>query len=194
MEILAGYGQLIDQFIKDSINDRTDEYGGSLSNRCRFALEVVQAIADEIGPSRVGVRLSPFDDSTERRDSNPDDLALYLGELLNQVGILYCHVIAPRAGSVNGTRIQLLDKLLPMRKTFKGCFIVAGGFDREKGNKAVADGYADLVAYGLLFLANPDLPKRFALNAPLNKYDKNTLRISDPVIGYTDYPFLDFSA
>lgn len=115
-------------------------------------------------------------------------------ELLNRVGILYCHVIVPRTRSLDGERAQLLDKVLPMRKAFKGSFIVAGGFDRETGNKALADGYADLVAYGLLFVANPDLPKRFMLNAPLNKYDKSTLRVSDPVVGYTDYPFLDSSA
>lgn len=191
VEILAGYGQLIDQFIKDSINDRTDEYGGSLSNRCRFALGVIQTLANEIGASRLGVRLSPFDDSVESRDSDPDGLALYMAELLSQVGILYCHVIVPRTRSVNGTRIQLMDKILPMRKAIKGSFIAAGGFDRESGNNAVADGYADLVAYGRLFVANPDLPKRFALNAPLNKCDKSTLRIPDPVVGYTDYPFLD---
>ena len=91
---------------------------------------------------------------------------------------------------VNGTCIQLLDKLLPMRKAFRACFIVARGVDREKGNKALVDGYADLVAYGLLFLANRDLPKRFTLNAPLNKYDKNTLRIQILFLGIQTISFL----
>jgi len=99
-------------------------------------------------------------------------------------------VIVPRTGLVNGTCIQLLDKLLPMRKAFRACFIVARGVDREKGNKALVDGYADLVAYGLLFLANRDLPKRFTLNAPLNKYDKNTLRIQILFLGIQTISFL----
>lgn len=190
VEILAGYGHLIDQFINNNINDRADEYGGSLPNRCRFALEVVEAITQEVGPGRVGVRLSPFDDSTGSIDSDPESLALYMAQSLNSFGILYCHVIVPRTEMVNGIRGQNLDRLLPMRDAFKGTFITAGGFDREKGNKALVDGFCDLVAYGHLFLANPDLPKRFELNAPVNKHNKSTMYIPDPVVGYTDYPFL----
>nr|XP_051209003.1 putative 12-oxophytodienoate reductase 10 [Lolium perenne] len=82
-------------------------------------------------------------------------------------------------------------RLLPFRKTFKGTFMVNGGYDREEGDKAIADDYADLVAYGRLFLANPDLPERFRKNAALNKYDRSTFYTSDPIVGYTDYPFLD---
>ncbi|KAF5951950.1 hypothetical protein HYC85_009894 [Camellia sinensis] len=81
--------------------------------------------------------------------------------------------------------------LLPMRKAFKGSFIVAGGYNRTEGNRVVAENYSDLVAFGRLFLANPDLPRRFELDAPLNKYNRNTFYIPDPIIGYTDYPFLD---
>ncbi|KAF2296962.1 hypothetical protein GH714_013626 [Hevea brasiliensis] len=148
VEIHGAHGYLIDQFMKDQVNDRTDQYGGSLENRCRFALEIVEAVANEIGADKVGIRVSPFANLMEY-------------------------------------------SLLPMRKAFKGTFLAAGGYDREDGNKAIAENRADLVVYGRLFLANPDLPRRFELNAPLNKYNRDTFYTSDPVIGYTDYPFLE---
>ncbi|GMN32063.1 hypothetical protein TIFTF001_049745 [Ficus carica] len=113
-------------------------------------------------------------------------------ESLNKYGILYCHMVEPRMQKV-GEMQETPHSLVPMRKAFKGTFIVAGGYDREDGNKALAENRADLVAYGRHFLANPDLPKRFELNAPLNKYNRQTFYISDPVIGYTDYPFLETS-
>ncbi|OMO92285.1 hypothetical protein COLO4_17699 [Corchorus olitorius] len=186
VEIHGAYGKLIEQFMKDEVNDRTDQYGGSLENRCRFALEVVEAVVSEIGADKVGMRLSPYSNSMEAVDSNPEALGLYMANALNKFGILYLHVIQPR-----GNTVKSPYSLLPMRKTFKGSFIVGGGYTREDGNMAIADNYADLVAYGRLFLANPDLPRRFELNAPLNTYDESTFNISDPVIGYTDYPFLE---
>ncbi|XP_072954684.1 putative 12-oxophytodienoate reductase 5 [Typha angustifolia] len=189
IEIHGAHGYLIEQFMKDSVNDRTDEYGGSLENRCRFALEVVQAIVDEIGADRVGIRLSPFADYKECYDSDPQGLGLYMVQAMNKLKVLYCHVIEPRMAIVDGRR-QIPHRLLPLRKAFNGTFIAAGGYDREEGNKVVSEGYTDLIAFGRLFLANPDLPKRFELNAPLNKYNRSTFYTSDPVVGYTDYPFL----
>lgn len=179
--------------MKDEVNDRTDQYGGSLENRCRFALEVVEAVVNEIGADKVGIRLSPYANYCQAGDSNPGALGLYMAESLNRYGILYCHMVEPRMKTV-GDRVESPHSLLPMRKAFKGTFIVAGGYDREEGNKAVADNYSDLVAYGRVFLANPDLPKRFELDAPLNKYNRDTFYITDPVIGYTDYPFLESTA
>ncbi|OVA08072.1 NADH:flavin oxidoreductase/NADH oxidase [Macleaya cordata] len=158
VEIHGANGYLIDQFMKDQSNDRTDEYGGSVEKRCRFALEVVKAVAEEVGVHRVGMRLSPFADYMETGDSNPEALSLFMAESLNKYGILYLHVIEPRM--------------------------------KDDGNKAIDENRADLVAFGRLFLANPDLPKRFAVNAPLNKYNRDTFYIPDPVVGYTDYPFL----
>ncbi|KAJ0795471.1 putative 12-oxophytodienoate reductase [Helianthus annuus] len=190
VEIHGAHGYLIDQFLKDEINDRTDEYGGSLENRCRFALEVVDAVVKEIGGDKVGIRLSPFANYSESGDSNPETLGLYMAESLNEFKILYCHMVEPRMKSVF-EKGDCLDSLVPMRKAFKGTFISAGGYGREDGNKAVAGNRTDLVAYGRLFLANPDLPKRFELNAPLNKYDRSTFYTRDPVVGYTDYPFLE---
>nr|GLL32641.1 putative 12-oxophytodienoate reductase 11 [Ipomoea trifida] len=193
VEIHGAHGYLIDQFLKDGINDRTDQYGGSLENRCRFALEIVDAIANEIGADRVGIRLSPFANYMESGDSNPKALGVYMAEALNKYGILYCHMVEPRMIEV-GEKCECPDSLLPMRKAFKGTFLVAGGYEREDGIKAVAENRGDLVVYGRLFLANPDLPKRFELNAPLNMYNRDTFFTSDPVVGYTDYPFLETTA
>ncbi|XP_048332512.1 12-oxophytodienoate reductase 2 isoform X1 [Ziziphus jujuba] len=190
VEIHGANGYIIDQFLKDQVNDRTDQYGGSLENRCRFALEIVEAVVNEIGADKVGIRLSPFADYMESGDSNPNALGLYLVQSLNKYGILYCHVIEPRM-KLQDEIAECSDSLAPMRKAFKGTFIAAGGYTREDGNKAIAENRADLIAYGRLFLANPDLPRRFELKAPLNKYNRETFYISDPVLGYTDYSFLE---
>ena len=172
------------------MNNRTDKYGGSLENRCRFALEIVEAIVDEIGADKVGMRLSPFASYSEAGDSNPEALGLYMAKALNKLGILYCHMVEPRMKTAGGVH-ETTESLVPMREAFGGSFIAAGGYNREDGNKALAENRADLIAFGRLFLANPDLPKRFDLNAPLNKYIRDTFYISDPVVGYTDYPFLE---
>ncbi|KAK1372754.1 12-oxophytodienoate reductase 2 [Heracleum sosnowskyi] len=190
VEIHGANGYLIDQFLKDQVNDRTDEYGGSLENRCRFALEVVEAVSEEIGADRVGIRLSPFAGYNDSGDSNPEALGLYMAKALNKYGILYLHVIEPRMKTL-GEKVKCSQSLVPMRKSFSGTFLVAGGYEREDGNNAVAKNHADLVVYGRLFIANPDLPKRVELDAPFNKYDRSTFYTSDPVVGYTDYPFLD---
>uniref|UniRef100_A0A0E0DER3 NADH:flavin oxidoreductase/NADH oxidase N-terminal domain-containing protein n=1 Tax=Oryza meridionalis TaxID=40149 RepID=A0A0E0DER3_9ORYZ len=189
VEIHGAHGYLIDQFLKDQVNDRSDKYGGSLENRCRFALEVVQAVTDEIGADKVGIRLSPFASYSEAADSNPEALGLYMANALNKFGILYCHMVEPRMVKL-GEKFETPHSLRPIRDAFKGTFIAAGGYNKEDGNKAVSTGYTDLVAYGRLFLSNPDLPERFEIDAPLNKYNRETFYISDPVIGYTDYPFL----
>ncbi|OEL16692.1 12-oxophytodienoate reductase 1 [Dichanthelium oligosanthes] len=191
VEIHGAHGYLLEQFMKDGTNDRDDEYGGSLENRCRFAVEVIDAVVGEVGAHRVGVRLSPFADFVECTDSDPVALADYMVRQLNMhEGLLYCHMVEPRMANVDGSR-QIPHRLLPFRKAFNGTFIAAGGYDREEGNKVVADGYTDLIAYGRLFLANPDLPRRFELGTSLNKYDRSTFITRDPVVGYTDYPFLE---
>ncbi|XP_044511414.1 12-oxophytodienoate reductase 2-like [Mangifera indica] len=190
VEIHGAHGYLIEQFMKDQVNDRTDQYGGSLENRCRFALEIVEAVVNEIGAERVGIRLSPFADFMEAGDSNPKALGLYMAESLNKYDILYCHMVEPRMRAVL-EKCECPHNLLPMRKAFNGTFLVAGGFDREDGIKAIVEGHPNLVVYGRWFLANPDLPKRFELNAPLNKYHRDTFYTEDHVIGYTDYSFLE---
>ncbi|KAJ0975039.1 hypothetical protein J5N97_017004 [Dioscorea zingiberensis] len=190
VEIHGGHGYLLEQFMKESANDRTDEYGGSLENRCRFPLQVVEAVVNEIGGGRVGMRLTPFMDFMDCWESDPEALGLHMVQSLNKHGVLYCHMIEPRM-SMDEARRQTPHRLRKMRQAFNGTFIASGGYDRDEGNKAVAEGYVDLVSYGRLFLANPDLPKRFQLKAQLNKYDRSTFYTSDPVVGYTDYPFLE---
>ncbi|WVZ71058.1 hypothetical protein U9M48_019684 [Paspalum notatum var. saurae] len=193
VEIHAANGYLFDQFMKDSTNDRDDAYGGSLENRCRFTAEVVAAVAYEVGAHRLGVRLSPYADYMDCYDSNPEALALHvINSTLNPLGVLFCDMIEPRMRvNPDDGNLTLPHMLLPFRKAFQGTFIVGGGYDRDEGNDAIANGYGDLVTYGRQFIANPDLPARFATKAALNKYDRSTFYTSDPVIGYTDYPFLD---
>uniref|UniRef100_A0ACD6AAN0 Uncharacterized protein n=1 Tax=Avena sativa TaxID=4498 RepID=A0ACD6AAN0_AVESA len=190
VELHGANGYIIEQFLKDGVNDRTDEYGGSLENRCRFVLEVVDAVVQEIGGHRVGIRFSPFTDYMECHDSDPHALALHISTKLNEHDILYIHMIEPRLAIAEGRRV-VPKRLLPYREAFKGTFIANGGYDFAEGNKVVTEGYADLVAFGRLFLANPDLPKRFEVGAELNNYDRMTFYTSDPVVGYTDYPFLE---
>ncbi|XP_021286203.1 12-oxophytodienoate reductase 1-like [Herrania umbratica] len=192
VKIHGAHGYLLDQFIKDHVNDRTDQYGGSLENRCKFALEVVKAVANEIGVDRVGIRLSPFATYLDSSDSNPTALGVYMAESLDKYGILYCHMVEPRMKLAKES-FECAETLLPMRKAFKGAFTVTGGYEKEDGNKVIAENYVDLIAFGHLFLANPDLPKRFELDAPLTKHNRSTYCLSDPVVGYIDYPFLQYT-
>jgi 12-oxophytodienoic acid reductase len=176
----------LDRSIKDGLND-----GSSLDDRCcRLATDVVAAVVDEVGAGRVGVRLSPFAGYTDCTDADTEAHALHLVHFMDKLGVLYCHVVEPRmcANGEDG-KLAIPHRLSPFRKAFRGTFIVNGGYDREEGDRVVNDGYADLVSYGRLFLANPDLPERFRKKAGLNKYDRSTFYTSDPVVGYTDYPF-----
>ncbi|XP_047333817.1 putative 12-oxophytodienoate reductase 11 [Impatiens glandulifera] len=190
VEIHGAHGFLIDQFLKDQINDRTDKYGGSLENRCRFALEIVEALVNELGAGRVGIRFSPFNNFMESDDSDPMSLGLYLAEALNKYDIAYCHMVEPIIKTAE-EKCERPYSLVPMRKAFKGTFIATGGYVRDNGNEAISENRADLVGYGRWFLSNPDLPLRFKLNAPLSKYHRETFYTSDSVFGYTDYPFLE---
>ncbi|XP_021771310.1 12-oxophytodienoate reductase 3-like [Chenopodium quinoa] len=202
IEIHGAHGYLIDQFLKDAINDRTDEYGGPLENRTRFLLQVVQAVAEAVGAEKVAVRISPAIDHYDALDSNPLALGLAvvngLNKLQSDLGskLAYLHVTQPRftaQGVVDKPAeeaeadAQLLRKL---RDAYEGSFVSSGGYTKELGMEAVAQGDADLVAFGRLFISNPDLVHRLKIDAPLNKYDRSTFYTHDPILGYTDYPFL----
>jgi 12-oxophytodienoic acid reductase len=134
VEIHAGNGYLIDQFLKNGVNDRTDAYGGSLENRCRFAAEVIAVVSAEVGADRLGVRLSPFAPFgyyVDCIDSDPEALALHVISIMNELGVLYCHVIEPRmciVGEIDG-KLIIRQRLLPFRKAFKGTFMVNGGYE-----------------------------------------------------------------
>ncbi len=186
VEIHGANGYLVDQFIRDGANQRTDEYGGSIENRCRFALEVVDACVAEIGAGRVGIRLSPLTPFNDLADSNPQAVFGYLVEALNQRGIAFIHFIE---GATGGPRDVPGFDYAAARHAFKGTYIANNGYDRQMAIDAIASGKADAIAFGRLFISNPDLVERLKLNATLNAPNPSTFYTPGPV-GYTDYPTL----
>ncbi|KAL6661610.1 hypothetical protein ACP70R_000994 [Stipagrostis hirtigluma subsp. patula] len=202
IEIHGAHGYLIDQFLKDGINDRTDEYGGSLPNRCRFLLEVTRAVTSAIGADRVAVRVSPAIDHLDAYDSNPLQLGLAVVDRLNALQreagrLAYLHVTQPRyvaygqtESGPQGSAEEESRLMRAVRGAYQGTFMCSGGYTRELGVEAVESGDADLVSYGRLFISNPDLVERLRRDAPLNRYVRKTFYTPDPVVGYTDYPFL----
>ncbi|PSC70848.1 12-oxophytodienoate reductase 11 [Micractinium conductrix] len=191
VEIHGANGYLIDQFLKDGINDRTDAYGGPIENRCRFCLEVVKAVCDAIGSEKVGIRLSPFGGFLDGSDSHPYALTTYLLEELNKHNLAYVHLVEPRVAG-NTDLEYTLHSIAPFRSMYKGTLIAAVGYTAENGAAAVESGHCDLVCYGRWWISNPDLPRRFRLGAPLTKYDRATF-YTQAAEGYTDYPFLEDS-
>lgn len=183
VEIHGANGYLIDQFLQDTTNHRTDEYGGSIENRTRFMLEVVEAVVGVWGADRVGIRLSPNGSFNNMADSDPKATFTYAVNALNPYGLSYLHLVEPRTGDETDLGARYF------RPIFNGTIISAGGYDRDMGNEAIANGEADLIAYGRWFISNPDLPNRFATNAPLNPYDRDTF-YGGSEKGYTDYPAL----
>ncbi|MCI0371504.1 MAG: alkene reductase [candidate division NC10 bacterium] len=183
VEIHAANGYLIDQFLRDGTNHRTDRYGGSLENRARFLLEVVGAVSGAWGPDRVGVRLSPTSSFNDMSDSDPLRAFTYAARRLNEYGLAYLHVVEPLSADIREN-----GRVTPhLRRVFEGPLMVNGGYDAALGHEAIARGRADLVSFGVLFLANPDMPRRFAIGAPLNPPDPSTFYGGD-AHGYLDYP------
>lgn len=186
VEIHAANGYLIDQFLRDGANRRTDAYGGSIPNRLRFALEVVAAVTSEIGAARVGIRLSPITTVNDLTDSDPAAVFFPLVRELDRFGLAYVHVIE---GVTQGPRDNVPFDFAALRRLFDGPWMVNNGYTRDLAIEAVASGYADLVAFGRPFIANPDLVERLRRNAPLNEVDYGTL-FGGGAKGYTDYPAL----
>jgi N-ethylmaleimide reductase len=189
VELHGANGYLPDQFLQDGTNQRTDAYGGSIENRCRFMLEVLEAMVSVWGGDRVAVRIGPSGKFNGMSDSNPGPLFDYLAQQLNQFGLAYLHIVEPRVkGNTVITEGQAPIAAERLRKIFKGRIIAAGGFEPDSAEAIVEKGDADLVAFGRHFVANPDLPRRIQLGLPLNPYDRNTFYTFD-AHGYTDYPF-----
>jgi len=186
VEIHGANGYLVDQFIRDGANQRTDEYGGSVENRCRFALDVVDACVAEIGAGRVGIRLSPLTSFNDSSDSNPQAVFGHLVEALNTRGIAFIHFIE---GETGGPRDLTGFDYAWARQAFKGTYIANNSYTREMAIDAIESGRADAIAFGRLFIANPDLVTRLKLNAALNAPNPKTFYTPGPV-GYTDYPTL----
>ena len=190
VEVHSANGYLLDQFLEDRTNHRTDAYGGSIENRARLLLEVVDAVVGVWGKGRTGVRLSPFGTFSDMGDSNPVALFTYVLEQLSARSIAYAHLIEPRAGNAGAGAPLKADAPRTselFRKAFQGVLISAGGYTAQGGDDVIADGFADAVAFGRLFISNPDLPKRFELGEPLAEYDRSTF-YGGTEKGYTDYP------
>jgi N-ethylmaleimide reductase len=187
VEIHGANGYLLDQFLRDGSNRRSDQYGGNLQNRARLPLEVSEAVIDVWGAGRVGYRISPHFSRYSMSDSNPHKTFSYFVEQLNNLRIGYLHMIEYVSG---GMLIAPKERLASaIRKIYNGTLILNGGYDAQKGNEAIEKGQADLISYGSLFLANPDLPERFKRNASLNSADPQTFYTGEER-GYIDYPRL----
>ncbi|WP_285353257.1 alkene reductase [Pseudomonas sp. ME-P-057] len=190
VELHGANGYLVDQFLQDNSNQRTDIYGGSFENRARFLLEVTQALISVWGSDRVAVRVGPSGTWGDMGDSDPEGLFSYVAQQLAPLNLAYLHLIEPRIlGNIedeNADPTPVAAKL--MRKHYKGVIIAAGGFNGESAEAIIQEGNADLVAFGRHFIANPDLPERLRHNLPLNAYDRPTF-FGGTEVGYTDYEF-----
>ncbi len=193
VELHGAYGYLVDEFLQDGSNQRDDRYGGSVANRCRFALEVMEALAEVWGASRVGIKISPSTRVSGMIDSEPLATFGHLARELDRMKIGYLHVMEPSEADLQTGTVKIRETTRTFRPMFGQAVITNVGYTRESGNAAVASGIADLVAYGKPFLANPDLPRRFEAGADLNKPDFATFYGSGEG-GYTDYPFLEQGA
>jgi N-ethylmaleimide reductase len=189
VEIHAANGYLLDQFMKDGANKRTDAYGGSIENRARLTIEAAEAVLKVWDKGRVGIRLSPAQ-VNDAADSDPQALFSHVVLKLDSLGLGYIHMIE---GATQGDRNAVPVDYASLRRSFRGAYIANNGYDRAMASEAVASGRADLVAFGRLFIANPDLVERFRLNAPLNEPDRATFYGGDSR-GYTDYPSLEEAA
>ncbi len=185
VEVHSANGYLLDEFLRDGTNKRTDAYGGSAENRCRLPLEVTQAVADAIGADRVGVRISPSSAFNDMSDSDPTATFGSFARSLNSLGIAYLHVLGPDENDVkrgaNGVPVKFF------RPLFTGPLVANWGYTARTANAGIAANEFDAVSFGKLFIANPDLPERFRGNSPLNAWNEKTF-YGGGAEGYTDYP------
>ncbi len=194
VEILGAGGYLLDQFLQDGSNHRTDIYGGTIENRARLLLDVTGAVAAALGGARVGVRLTPDGKFNDMSDSDPEKTFGYVADKLNDCNLAYLHIVEPR---IKGSE-EVSDGLLPvasaqLRKVYKGTIVATGGFQPKSAELIIKEGHADLVAFGRHFIANPDLPLRIKNGWPFNAYDRSTF-YGGAEQGYTDYPTHDPAA
>ncbi len=182
---------MIDQFLQDSSNQRADRYGGSIENRARLLLEVVDAITNVVGAERVGVRLSPSSTFQDMADSDPTTLFSYVLDALASRALAYLHLVEPGIvgdDTVTGRRPADDIDSKWVRKNYAGRIIATGGYDRERALRAVTSGTVDAVAFGRAFIANPDLPVRLITKSPLNEAHRDTF------YGGDDHGYLDYSS
>lgn len=190
VEIHGANGYLLDQFARDGANKRTDEYGGPIENRARLMLEVASAVAEEIGAGRTGIRISPVSPANGVSDSNPQPLFDYIVDGLDALELAYLHVVE---GATGGPRDVAPFDYASLRKRFRNTYLANNGYDLDLATAAIADGKADLVAFGRPFIANPDFVARLEAGAPLAQPDPATM-YGGGLKGYTDYPTLESAA
>ena len=188
VEIHGAHGYLLDAFLRDGSNHRTDQYGGSIENRARFLLEVMAAVATEIGPDRTAVRLSPVSPVNDSSESHPQPLFEYVVRELEKIHPVYIHVVE---GHTGGPRDNAPFDYDALHKLYSGVWMVNNGYTRDMAIQAIASGKADLVSFGRAALTNPDLPRRFKEGAPLNElFSDAPLYGGVGAHGYIDYPAL----
>jgi N-ethylmaleimide reductase len=187
VELHGANGYLIDQFLRDGANRRTDRYGGNAANRVRFLIEATEAVVGEWGADRVGVRLSPTNPFNDMTDSNPATTFATAVRELNRFGLAYLHVVEPVAD--DPVPAGEMPDIAFFRRLWRGALIGNKGYDLARANAAIREGLADLISFAALFLANPDLPARFRSGGPFNPPDRKTF-YGGTAAGYTDYPRL----
>jgi N-ethylmaleimide reductase len=190
VEIHGANGYLIEQFLQSHTNLRTDQYGGSIENRVRFLMEVTKAVVAVWGADRVGVRLSPYGVANGSGEPDPMPLYTHAVKSLNPLGLAYLHFIEPRssgAGRAEVNHQNVPSAMVLFRPIWNGVLITAGGFTGETADAAIAAGHADAIAFGRIFISNPDLPRRLHRGFPLTPYNRATF-YSGEEAGYTDYP------
>jgi N-ethylmaleimide reductase len=188
VEIHNANGYLLDQFLRDGTNRRSDRYGGSVQNRARLTLEVTEAVTGVWGADRVGIRFSPGGIFNDMTDSNPLETFGHVLRELSGLNLAYAHITRVTAQDLAyGAKEGVGPREL--RPCWKGNIVTAGGFTRESGNQALSEGWADAIAFGVPFIANPDLPERFRRKAGLNQADEASF-YGGTEMGYTDYPSL----
>ena len=190
VEIHGANGYLIDQFLRDRTNHRADQYGGSVENRARFLLEILEATTHAIGADRVGLRLSPTGGFNDMGDSDPLGHFTTIAKTLNSFNLAYLHVIEGLPGNAMAPAPGLPHVAAALRAVYKGAIILNGGYSHAAADAALAKGEADAISFGEQFLANPDLPARFARKAALNEPDRASY-YGGGAKGYTDYPALE---
>ncbi|QWG22760.1 alkene reductase [Bradyrhizobium sediminis] len=190
VEIHGANGYLLEQFLQSRSNLRTDQYGGSIENRARLLLEITQAAVEVWGANRVGVRLSPYGIANDSGEPDPMPLYTHVVQSLNPLGLAYLHFIEPRssgAGRAEVNHQNVPSAMVLFRPIWKGILIAAGGFTGETADAAISAGHADAVAFGRIFISNPDLPRRLREGLPLTPYNRATF-YGGEAAGYTDYP------
>jgi N-ethylmaleimide reductase len=193
VEIHGANGYLIEQFLQSHTNLRTDRYGGGIEHRARFLLEITKAAIGVWGGNRVGVRLSPYGVANGSGEADPMPLYTHLIKALDQLGLAYLHFIEPRssgAGRAEVNHQNVPSAMVLFRPFWRSVLILAGGFSGEAAEAAIAGRHADAIAFGRIFISNPDLPRRLRYGFPLTPYNRSTFYGGEET-GYTDYPVYD---